>query len=351
MTRYDFLESADIFGNSVIIHNNSFGVYNTYADKEIVPPIYEELYILSNDLFAIRKGSLWGVINSKNEYITYPKFKSIVAFDSDFIQLNFSYDSFWLMSKNEPYNRTSFSYSSCSFFKNDYCVAVRDGLYGVLHRTLTEVIPATYNNIVQYKEDLFLAQTKDNVVLINSKNKILKTFDYSSIQRVNDLFSYIFTTKNSSSNTVMGVLDDNLNEVVPAKYDEIIPCSNNRLIVKVSDKYGVIALDGSFVIDCNYSYIISSNDNMFFYVFSDNLKPYIFDVNGTLITTRFAESIKRVGDGFAVNFDGKWCVMDSNYNRVSAIIYDSVDSISEYTKIGKKIATVTYRGRKGFFYW
>lgn len=384
MTRYDFCTNFNNLGFSVVVTDGKYGIYNFFTAEEIVPPKYEDLCILGDDLFAVKANGHWGAIKSNGSAIAPTKFAGIISFDQKHIILKQISGLIGLMSK-DGCSSSKQDYVSIDNFVNGFARVKRGSYWGIIDSNLNEVIPTEYNGIVHFKDDLFFAMKGSKLYVIDTTGSVQNSLDYSSVTQIANRPFYLVT-----KGTLFGILDSNLKEVVPVEYDDISPYNS---ISKLGDDLffhvilkgysGIIHATKGTIIEPKYETIFSLEDE-FFAVEDEFRKFALFDMDGNQLTEfkydsldlignavyaqysthvclldksgkevlePIYDTIESIGNCYIVWSNGKCGICDGNYNLVSKIIFDRVHEIIELTKIGKKIAKVTFNGVYGNFYW
>lgn len=186
--------------------NGKSGILSLKERKEIIPCVYEEIY-MHDDVCVAKKDGKYGLVNLKNETV-----------------VPFLYDNY------------DYHYSS------DFCVE-KSGKYGIVdYKTGKTVVPIKYKfaSTVISKELYRVGNFSGKETLLSYRGKQLCGWY--------DKFEYFYEERGIAifkQNGKYGLLDWKHNkEVVSAKYDKINKLSGNkdRVIFCQNGKYGVLDL-------------------------------------------------------------------------------------------------------------
>lgn len=167
----------------------------------------------------------------------------------------------------------------------------------------------------------FPIHSEDKYALYNLKTKELKYIDseYGSPKMDNGVIVF---GKKEETGYKYGALDLDLNEIVPAEYDELSLASPTLFRAKKDEKYGLIDFNNKVVVDFNYKEIVRFNgveDDSFsaFVDFEKNINKYtlaldendkivLIDSQGEISDSNFEISEDKLGVGRVVSqYDNK----------------------------------------------
>lgn len=167
----------------------------------------------------------------------------------------------------------------------------------------------------------FPIHSEDKYALYNLKTKELKYIDseYGSPKMDNGVIVF---GKKEETGYKYGALDLDLNEIVPAEYDELSLASPTLFRAKKDEKYGLIDFNNKVVVDFNYKEIVRFNgveDDSFsaFVDFENNINKYtlaldendkivLIDRQGEISDSNFEISDHNLGVGRVVSqYDNK----------------------------------------------
>ncbi|WP_429935701.1 WG repeat-containing protein [Chryseobacterium sp. MIQD13] len=210
--------SPEYFGTKEYIYLRKKGkatVFNK-KDKKLYPNNFKYLTPLSNDLFSVYNDKLnkTGVVNLKGEVI--------VPQEYDFIQ--------------------SFSISG-----KDFIYLKKGQEEKFLDKDLKNILEENTRVIAFYPDQLIIKKGENyyQFSVLDGSASVLKGIISIKEQEVNffnifNLYSKPAVCRNSDN--LYGIIDEKGKEIVPFIYDDIIAFENseNEIVVKKQDKYGVV---------------------------------------------------------------------------------------------------------------
>lgn len=211
-------------------------------------------------------------------------FVSICApdvFDSDNNRMSFSNKwALFKFSKSEvptpPWRRTKGGEKEIvTYFKQLTPFVFNKPLKTIQNNNIFHCTALGKEFLVQYNEDFkdkFLTFTKEETDLANALNTTcgqhISSSDLIDFQVIcyKDPLSVISPSFNSlklredgmfdvSSDDGFGLIDENLQVIIPMKYDNTIDCLSQLNIVSIKNKYGVVNSQGEEIVPCRYECI------------------------------------------------------------------------------------------------
>ena len=250
-------------------YNRKYGVINRNGD-EVLPCIYDYMYVFSNGLINVAIDGKKGVIDDKGNEVIPCIYEACGSSYSDglvyakqngkygFINLKgetiipFKYDDIhdWSYPNNNDYFFRYFSKSGIAI------VSVRSSgpsvyKYGLVTKDGKEIFPC----VISRHPRIIL---KDLVCIIDSKDQLFivypdgqyRNLKYQDVGRLKGGLAYV------KYNGMYGYVDENFNEVIPCIYEHVERCSRNHLFIVCKNKYyGVIDKDGTEIIPFKYNRI------------------------------------------------------------------------------------------------
>jgi len=201
-----------------------------------------------------------GIIKLKSVY------RSIQITEENKVVVQPPHEWFFISNKNEILNR----------FPADEIIPVNEKLfivktsekYGLINNRLQEVCPVRYDKLTPIGDDLYLARQSGKMGAIKSDNSIVIPFLYDSLRadqnslqafRKVEGWSLIDRTNNTLSqknydwigaqtnhlfpvmnNHFFGAVSTNGKEIIHCVFDSLIEISNELLVVKFKNQYGII---------------------------------------------------------------------------------------------------------------
>ncbi|MFN8674355.1 MAG: WG repeat-containing protein [Candidatus Sericytochromatia bacterium] len=272
-----------------------------------------------------------------------------------------------------------------------YSTFEKDGKLGLLDENKKEILEPLYKTIESIKNKYIKAKINEKWFLFDSNGKkiieenvdYLDTFEKKGklffIFRNNDKYAifdestkkitgYIYeyiNEHNTNENFILlkkdgkwGLLDLDLKEVIPNKYDDLSSFKNNTFIAKLNNQNTLIDVDIQKVISNSYKNIESYEFGFGLFKVTNEINGKniygLIDENGKeILKTKYNEIINIDSYGIVAKIDDKKELFDKNIKNVENIIYPFTDTINyvigkDYqktgliTKYGEKIADTKY---------
>jgi len=237
----------------------TFGLYDRYNDKVVIPVIYDNLLYLNDDRIVVRNGEREGIIDINQKiilpfvynFLEYINDNFIIALGSDF--------KYGLININNE-NLLPFEYqeiSKASETKN-YCRIIKDNKFGLINGDNSELlIPIEYDSLYFIDEmyignELIVAEKTGKTGIIDMDNKEVVPFIYDRIDLLGNCFEVY-------KDGLAGLLDSKGNEILPAEAVDIMEVENGFITAKVyidnDSKYAVYDMKGNEIVPPVYDYI------------------------------------------------------------------------------------------------
>ncbi|MFO0357289.1 MAG: WG repeat-containing protein [Sphingobacteriaceae bacterium] len=190
--------------------NKKFGVLN--GDLiEILPATYNKIVPISINEFIVLEGLQWFKINIDNDLkITKQKINYDASYDFKLFKIN---------------SKKTNSFGYCQ----DYFLVSKNGLYGVITKDLSILIPPKYQLTEwTFNTNYFEFQNNGFILFFGLNGNQFKDLDLSNSNYSQPLENAIICKKDGK----YGVIDSQGNVVVPFNYFEIKNIDGRRFIVK-----------------------------------------------------------------------------------------------------------------------
>ena len=199
--------------------NAKEGIYNVLLNKLLIPCEYESiLHLSSSNLFLVRIGDVFNVVNLKNKLFFKHWYKKIVARDDLFI-----------VKKNER--------------------------MGVIDADEKEIIPIEYEkiNTAELSDGSYLAiNKKGKHGCITIDGKITLPFVYTDIRKNYYNNKVLVSDKNQCG--IVRVNEGIPHIIIPCKYSDIEVLADH-LIVEKNEKFGLLNSSGKVILKANHDKI------------------------------------------------------------------------------------------------
>ncbi len=247
------------------------------SGRELIPPVYEKLELLTDGLWKMNEGELYGVINAS---------KTIII-PALFTELSYS-DGFIFTTLNEKkgvYNTKGSvvlpnTYTNIDL-KSGYFFVTSDQYDGIFSSSGEQLIPLEYN-IFGFSDGLFFVQNKSKYGFLNEKGLPITNEMYDDAHEFNDGLALV-----KKENSYL-FIDTTGRVVLSLDCDKAYPFKNGFAVLIKNDKYGLINKEGKFVL------------------------PFEFD------------DIDIVEHGFIVYKEENYTIYNSNFEKLFDFLYDSI---------------------------
>lgn len=255
------------------------------------------------------KGSFYGYIDSKGDFIISPDFSKAASFD-----------------------------------ENKLAIVCKDDNCGVININGEYVIPPVYNSIEPFVESRAVYVQGDIMGVIDESGKIITKRPYVFVSSYSDSLAFV-NIKTSSDEHLYGYIDRDGNEVIPPNYLEGSDFKNNYALVKSRDcTYQVIDKSGTVLTTFPYKFVGNYNENVL--TFSETLGGLIgyVDIYGHVLIKPKFTSASPVNDGYMVvstspNYIGGYGVVTLSDHILYPFLYDHIKYVGE-----NRFALGIYRG-------
>jgi len=212
---------------------------------EVIEPKYGAIIVLDVNFLKVQEGNRWGIITSAGRIIAEPIYHSVDSFDGEKFSVTKPNDikGWGYLSGNLDLNGESLS-EVVARTENGTSITKSFEKYG-LEKDNVVLIPHIYDYLLYWGEDKYAAQKNGKFGIIDTQNKVLLDFEYSSITPLKDGRSTI--KKGSSQN----VIDRHLKIVE----DVVIELQEGFKKIKLGGKWGILDPKGEVIVDYLYDEI------------------------------------------------------------------------------------------------
>ncbi len=210
-----------------------------HQNKIIIPPIYNQLERIYDDMFVVENEDKWGILDKNNKEIIPFIYNYINIIDTNLF-IAIKEDTLHIDGLNED---GSFYYSKIE-------------KWGVIDINNQEIIPFIYDKLETADTNLFIALMEDKWGVIDGNSKIIIPFKYKSINNYSN--DYLIVELEVEEETELGV---EIKEEVELEVDES-EWENYESEKKHSSLLGTYDKLGNVVIDIKYKSIRELNDGL-----------------------------------------------------------------------------------------
>lgn len=353
---YTFASPINNQGYGFVIRNRKHGLVNRYAE-EIIPCCCKLICPLPNQTFLVAKDNYWKIWQNEKEIVKIKK-----GDNTNFKSINDIFSVVTILREKESIviivrNDGAFKYvDNVGDFNGEIVEVTLMGhwtspeswySYGYWHYKKKEYIPGetcllTHNGYfirsnVDMSKGVFPAETfTGEKGLLNREFQAISTFDWSSINLVNDTIAIV--RKNAHDGLI--VFDNTqgkFNERIPCKYDSLELLADDKFGVCLNNSWGVVDISDNIIIPIQYDYIKGYQNGL--YSVSRDYRLGVCDHTGKEIVEDqrpFAQNLV-IGKFFE-----KYGLVDNNGNLVLNYEYDIIELINnKFIKADQKLFTLS----------
>ena len=294
---YDDIEtfSGNTTNGYIIKKDDKYGLIDS-GNNEVLPAKYDEIKnVHGNNLYVVTEDGTEKIIDKNGQSLTTKKFDDVISIseidtaDSGIVFETGGKYGFMDLTGNIKINAT---YDYLMEAKQDTLIAKKGDVYGVIDASEKEILPFENSSITYNKEaDIYIIEDKEyNAKVLNSEleEKLSGIFldmdnekDYIEM-RVGDEYKYYnFAFEEKPASTFL--------------------TSNTLFISKQDGKYGFIDKDGNVVVDYQYDDATEQNSDGYAGIKKDG-KWGCIDNKGKVILQPTYE----LDDYLQIDFIGKW---------------------------------------------
>ncbi len=257
LTKYDFVSSEEKLRLAKTYKDGLWGLWNIDSKTEVVAPTWQKEPQFTRDHIIIGTPRGVGVIGNDGKFILESRFHSIHPQNKDRIIVK-TIACFYGLFDGSGNELLPYIYQEL-IYETDECVIARQAdLCGILDIKGNVRLPFEYEMIsCSWPEKFIFAKKDDKWGAFTYELKQLIPFEFDEITSYNHFFIV-------SKGKYKGLYDYNGKELIaPNKYYYINPVTENLCIVAKDNKEGIIAIDGTVIVDCLYNDIDYNGEGRF----------------------------------------------------------------------------------------
>lgn len=152
--------------------------------------------------------------------------------------------------------------------------------WGFSNKQKELVIKPIYQQVTPFKDGFSTVHIDGKSAIINQSGKYVISPDSNAIMPIES--NLFIIARRDKSKTIMGLMNEKGNFIIPQKYKSIRPKNNCLELENQSRKIGVSKITGEIIIPVEYDHIRFLNDELF--VVSKENQQALFDLNGVQLT-------------------------------------------------------------------
>ncbi|KAB3534126.1 WG repeat-containing protein [Alkaliphilus pronyensis] len=278
---------------------------------------YEEEY------FIVKKGNGTGLIHVREGVVLEPIYQEIVLLSPDIFAVGLD-GNFKVINFKENIE-TEFKYKDIGPFKDNRAAFTTGSKWGYLNPMGEEVIPAIYDGVRYFIEGEAFVKNKDFSGLINRDGTIVFEMDFDDFDGFYDDKGFF------SSNGKWGMIDRTGTIILEPQFHTVVPPTDGISAVQIfNEGAGYINMEGELITDLQFDLTLPFEYG-YGRVIKDN-RYGLVNEKGDILLEPIYDSIKKVDSNTSyciVEENGKKGIVDINSN--TTIIEPDYDSIRVYT--------------------
>ena len=348
-----------------VIELNSFkwGIKDSVTGAVIVPPVYQSVEPLNNNVLRVSQDRLYGLINAEGEVLIEPQYEILNPVNDSLYMVKQNYRYGIVNANNQPIVPLQYFKMTCD---NGVCIVKNGVKSGIIDYVGRVVIPFDYDDIlfeitanhairINLKQIRAVKQGKAG--LINGDNEIILPFEFQSISAYrNSLFLVIkdmqpgLYYQNGETCIEVGEYEDfdlpaeglipvkkdgragyiNLKgeTIIPFIYQKALSFNNGLAGVKKDGYWGVINKDNQLIVPCKYQQaVLFKNGIARLQIIADQKYKYAFiNQQGKLLTEFEYDEVKTSDKSpyIRVRTGSQWGLIDTLGQSVISPAYDYI---------------------------
>ncbi len=276
------------FRETIVRYNHLGQVVINHPSRQIIfPSEYSMVLDSPIGLFRAMMDGKWGIINQKMEWIVPNKYENISPFQNGFAIITeraVGKEAFFL---DEQGNPNGWSYKDCQhglidtlgnvvlpteyellWLLDGNWIIRKDGKYGLLSSSLSEIIPPTYSEMEYLKKGYYYAELNSKKLLIDNTGKvIIPTGSFDKIELFGDSFFKLikFNEAGFSDRDKRSIVNQNGETIVKYDYYREISYIGDGLMIldQMYEGEYLVNLQGERIYERAYKMIKKRDDGLF----------------------------------------------------------------------------------------
>ncbi|GAA0719572.1 hypothetical protein GCM10008905_07800 [Clostridium malenominatum] len=245
------------------------------------------------------KGTMWGYINNKGEFVIKPVYDN--AFD---------------------------------FQSNELAIVSKNNYWGIINKQGREVVPFKYDSISEFSEGRAVVIDKEGFKVIDERGTVITNKAYNYIGSYSDGRA-VFANANEGGNYIYGYLDLEGKEVIGAKYEEARDFKEGKAIVKIKEgQYALVDRNGNVINTYNHAFVGNLGDGLLPFQNEIAGKYGYIDISGKVVLEpRFSLALPFYRDRAIVNvsedYINKYGLIDKRGDYIIKPEYNDINDLGE----------------------
>jgi hypothetical protein len=279
---YDAIGKIDEFGFAIIQIKDKVGLMNQRGEV-VFNPQFQDIKIINSELFGVKQADNWTIINKEQKIILKQKYNKIELLENGAFLLFYwenkcglatregklitsaQYDAIlpspvgtFYIKKNEKYgimNLDGEEILSPKFDKIKYDIqnfifVQNENLWGIFDAQINEILPLEWQDWVSFSGSIIRLRKKENAVLFD-----LNTRQFITNKKYDNYIPYSDDKIVVRQGKKVGLINLEGRELLTCRYSEIQPFTNELYRVKNEDFWGLVQDSDSLVLPTKYDFI------------------------------------------------------------------------------------------------
>ena len=331
---YEYVYPTDFRkGKSLVFLHGKFKLINHKAET-IREFDFDTIEQFENGLAKIKKGNLYGFLDSDYNYVITPKYNEAEVCANGLIRIGIDGLFGFASKKGEIILKPVFK--NLDSFKEGLAIIYNGKQYGYIDSNYKLVIPFSYTSAEPFSKGLALVSHKNRFGIIDKKNINTVPCKYNSLEILKDTLALV------TLNGRYGIINNRDKIYIPIKYDtlyllflwpDVFACTLNSRTDIYSKGRKIFTVDKDEAFDFNDRYILETNNYTFDLTLIKNGKSGFVNSNGKLLIPCKYDKFSQQGfsEGLlGTELNSKWGFLDSGGNLVIPFRYDEVGYFDQF---------------------
>ncbi|MGK0390314.1 MAG: hypothetical protein ACI94Y_003066 [Maribacter sp.] len=305
-----------------------WGVINQQG-KIIIQPTYDAISNFKHYGYAvIQKEGNSGLIDSRGAFVFPAKYKDLRVISKHLFGIKS--EGTWNVIDKQG-NILIRDYDSASPLDDKHILYWQKELCGLVDLNGKIIIPANYQSIKWDKDKtLFIVKKNKKIGLYTTKGEVIREPVFREIQIIN---TGLILTKRRYK---WGAIDGDGQELLADLFSHFKISSYNFLLIYKQERCYLYSIDERSMIGNEFfNNYIPLNKNWI--VFQKFKTMGLMDSTGRIVAPALFQEIRPFGDNnFRIKTNGKWGIINNENENISPPIYDYISPLNNYISIVKK---------------
>lgn len=215
-------------------------------DNLLLQSLYKSIEKIDDRYLKYCLGNKWGVMNYRGELITDALYNSIgeIVDDQIIVTIEHPRRSYEILTGKISTNGKNV-YTDVERLANGRKIVSSFGLCGIADDEMNIIIALRYDTISLWDNNRYRVVVDGKYGIIDEQGSILLPFEYS----------YISDLQDGVADVKRGIRTYKIDKFFKQVEDEIIPLQEGYKKIKFSGKWGILAPDGTQIVNCQYDEI------------------------------------------------------------------------------------------------